>query len=231
MVTIVLNRKDYFIFNCCKTWIVKKRVEHRFYYQEVDSMCKSRMYEKYHRRREAESGNIQLWRACPTHSGIMWLEGSVNYKLALAIYLHRIKSCATAAADLQQPLKGVQGGEQKWGTLCSGKSGRTGLQIVRYFQEQILWAQFLYLLIFRKVLKSFMVTIVPHDKQNLHETSRNLLEKDVLDCMYSHFTKITYILASLGQVLRVIWGAVSQAAVLILPPNETWLTTLTLCIF
>ena len=48
-----------------------------------------------------------------------------------------------------------------------------------------------------------MVTIAPHDKQNLHETSRNL-EKYVLDCMYSHFTKITYILASLGQVLRVI---------------------------
>ena len=35
----------------------------------------------------------------------------------------RIKLHATAAADLQYPLKGVQGGEQKWGTLYSGKTG------------------------------------------------------------------------------------------------------------
>ena len=39
--------------------------------------------------------------------------------------------------------------------------------------------------------------------------------------MYSPFTKITYILSfpptSLEQFLRAIWGAVSQAAVLIFP--------------
>ena len=57
-----------------------------------------------------------------------------------------IKSCAAAVADFQHPMKGIQGGEQKWGTLCSGgETGRTGLQIIRYFQELILWAQFLYL--------------------------------------------------------------------------------------
>ena len=33
-----------------------------------------------------------------------------------------IKLCA--AADLQHPLVGVQGGEQKRGILCSGKSGQ-----------------------------------------------------------------------------------------------------------
>ena len=55
--------------------------------------------------------------------------------------------------------KGVQGGEQKWGTLCSGKIGKTGLQTFRYSQELILWAQFLHLFISRKVLKSFMVTL------------------------------------------------------------------------
>ena len=38
-----------------------------------------------------------------------------------------IKSCATA--DFQHPLKGNQGGEQKWGSLCPGKTGRTGLQV------------------------------------------------------------------------------------------------------
>ena len=41
----------------------------------------------------------------------------------------RTKSCAVAATDLQHSLKGVQGGEQKWGTLCFEKTGRTGLQI------------------------------------------------------------------------------------------------------
>ena len=34
----------------------------------------------------------------------------------------RIKSWAAAAAGFQHPLKGVQGGEQKWGTLASMKT-------------------------------------------------------------------------------------------------------------
>ena len=50
----------------------------------------------------------------------------------------RIKSYAAAAADFQHPLRGVHGGGQKWGTLCSGKNGRIELQIVRYFQEPVL---------------------------------------------------------------------------------------------
>ena len=45
---------------------------------------------------------------------------------------------ATAATDLQHTLKGVQGGDQEKGTLCSEKTGRTGLQAVRYFQEKFL---------------------------------------------------------------------------------------------
>ena len=81
--------------------------------------------------------------------------------MSLAIYITRIKSSAPVATDLQDPLKGIQGGEQKWSTLCSGeKTGKIGLQMVKYFQEPVLWAQFLYLLIFRKALTSFMVTIV-----------------------------------------------------------------------
>ena len=66
-----------------------------------------------------------------------------------------------------------EGREKKWGTLCSRKTAKTSLQIVRYTQELILWAQFLYLLISRKVLKFFMVQIVSHDWQKLHKTSRN----------------------------------------------------------
>ena len=39
---------------------------------------------------------------------------NVNYKLALAIYSVKIKSCAAAAADFQYHLKGVQ----NQGTVC-----------------------------------------------------------------------------------------------------------------
>ena len=49
---------------------------------------------------------------------------NVNHKLALAVGLPstsiRVKSWAAAADDLQRP-EGVQGGEQKWGPLCSSK--------------------------------------------------------------------------------------------------------------
>ena len=38
---------------------------------------------------------------------------NVKYKLALAIYFTRVKSCVSIAADLQHPLKGVRGEEQK----------------------------------------------------------------------------------------------------------------------
>ena len=42
----------------------------------------------------------------------------------LLIFLQprRIKSCASAVAEFQHPLNRVQGREQKWDTLCSGKS-------------------------------------------------------------------------------------------------------------
>ena len=59
----------------------------------------------------------------------------VNYKLALAIYLStsaRIKPCAAEAADLQYPPKGIQGGEKKRGTLCSGKNWQDRAQVFRY---------------------------------------------------------------------------------------------------
>ena len=67
----------------------------------------------------------------------------------------------------------------------------------------------------RKTLKSFMVLTAPCDQQKA--SAKNY----VLDCMYSPFTKITYILtfslATLEQFLRAICDAVSRAAVLILP--------------
>ena len=66
--------------------------------------------------------------------------------------------------------EGVQGG--------GVGPGRTDLQIVRYSQKLILWAQSLYFLISRKELKSFMVATLSHDQQKLHETNRNFLQKN-----------------------------------------------------
>ena len=53
-----------------------------------------------------------------------------------------------------------------------GGTARTGLHIVRYFPEPILRAQFLYLPVCGKALKSSMVTTVPRDAR-LHETCRD----------------------------------------------------------
>ena len=74
------------------------------------------------------------------------------------------------------------------------KTGRRGLQIVRYFQETILWAQFLHLFISRstKILHCDVCSLW------LAVTFTKLVETFyktyVLDCMYAPFTKITYIL-------------------------------------
>ena len=47
--------------------------------------------------------------------------------------------------------------------LCARGKNRQDRSSDRYFQELILWAQFLYLLTFRKALKSFMVITIPRD--------------------------------------------------------------------
>ena len=86
----------------------------------------------------------------------------------------RIKSWAAAAADFQHPLKRAQA-ENRYDPLCVlGKTGRTGLQIVRYLQR-ILWAQFLHLLIIRKMLTSLWWHLLPM-------TSSKPLTKCELDC-------------------------------------------------
>ena len=78
----------------------------------------------------------------------------------------RIESLATAVADLQHVLKGVQGGDLEWGSLCSGKTGRTGLQIVRYFQKKLSYEPgFLHLPILRKALKPWTKISAPRDYQ------------------------------------------------------------------
>ena len=88
----------------------------------------------------------------------------------------RIKSCAAIAADLQYPLKEFRV-ERSNEAFCAPGNWKDSFQIVRYSQKLILLVHFFYLLISRKALKSFMVTIVSHDLQKLHETSRNFLPK------------------------------------------------------
>ena len=89
----------------------------------------------------------------------------------------RIKSCALGAADLQHPLKGGHSGKQKQGICALGTTGRTGLQLVRYSQELILWAHCLYCLLSRKAQTFCMVMTVSRDEQKLQESSRKFLEK------------------------------------------------------
>ena len=108
------------------------------------------------------------------------------------------------AADLQFPLKGVPRMKSTDEALCAlEKTGRTGLQIIRYFQGTILWAQFLYLLIHRKVLKSFMVMSAPE----------TFCKKYMLNCMYSSFTKITYILT----IPPPLWSSFSELSEMLSP--------------
>ena len=87
--------------------------------------------------------------------------------------------------------------------LCAlGKTGRTGLQIVRYFQELILWTQFLCRLTSRKTLKSMVIT-VPCKQQNPSKNVCLIFELRNMCKKYVHtFNKITYILTIFGVVSR-----------------------------
>ena len=152
----------------------------------------------------------------------------VTYKLALAICLYNDQTMSCYSCWPSNTLWKEFRMEIRNEALCAlGKTSRTGLQILRYFQEVILWAWFLHLLIPRKVLKCFMVSLLLMTSSNLHGNSRILLQKNVLHCTYSSFTQITYILTfpptSLEQFLRDIWNAVSWSIVLIFPqikPNS-----------
>ena len=92
----------------------------------------------------------------------------VNYKLALAMGTCHLPLQGSDCVLLRlltfnNLWKEFKVGSRKQALCAQGKTGRTSLQIVRYFQEPILWAQLLYLLKSRKALKSFIVTSAPHD--------------------------------------------------------------------
>ena len=61
------------------------------------------------------------------------------------------------AVDLQYPLREFR---VEWGTLCSRESGGTGLWIVGYFQEQILWPQSLHCYFWTVVLKKTLESLL-----------------------------------------------------------------------
>ena len=109
----------------------------------------------------------------------------------------RIKSDAAAAPDRSSGWRA----KMCWGKDWQNRSSD------RCFQEPILWAQFLYLLISRKALKSL------HGDNCSSWLTATLCKKYVLDCMHSPFPQITCILtfppASLEQFLRAVWNAVS----------------------
>ena len=97
----------------------------------------------------------------------------VNYKLALAISTCHLPLqglnhvlLLTFSTPWKEFLVGIKSEAIRAGTGIGGRrwTGQTGLQTVRYFKELILWAQFLYFLICRKALKSFIGTSAPCDK-------------------------------------------------------------------
>ena len=67
----------------------------------------------------------------------------------------KIKSWPLQDADLQPPLKGVQGGDKKWGTLCSGKTQKNRPSDSQMFSGKDFYeCKFLHLLIPRETLMS-----------------------------------------------------------------------------
>ena len=66
----------------------------------------------------------------------------VNYKLALAVYLYEDQIVCCCSCQFSTPSERSSGwrSEMRHSVLNGSGTGRTGLQIVRYFQEPILWA-------------------------------------------------------------------------------------------
>ena len=103
--------------------------------------------------------------------------------------------------------------------LCAQwKTGKTGLQIVRYFQKLILWAQFLYLLISRKALKSFMVTTVSRDWQ---KASAKICAWLHVFPLYQNHTSTDLSPMTFREVSQSYLGCCLQGCSLPFAPNKT----------
>ena len=112
-------------------------------------------------------------------------------------------------------------------SVLEGKTGRTGLQIVRYSQEPILWAQFLYLLISRKALHGDICS------SWLAKTCKKKKKSAWLHVLPLHQNSIY------PGIPPYFFGAVSQSSLICcllgysphFAPHKIWLITLKLCIF
>ena len=104
----------------------------------------------------------------------------VSYKLALAVSACHLPLQGLNHVLLQLLTFNTHWRSSRWRAEMRrsvlSENWQHSLQFVRYSQELILWAQFLYFLISTKALKSFIVTTVSCDLQKLHETSRNFLK-------------------------------------------------------
>lgn len=147
----------------------------------------------------------------------------------------RIKSWAATAADPQHPLEGVQGGDQEWDTLCSGKTGRTGLQIIRIFRGRFYEPHpCISLYLEKKSIKSVMATSVPRNQQWHSRDQQQPSIRCVLDCTYL-FLHQNHICTNISPRL---FGAVFQSylkSCLLgysprFAPNKTFLSNFRCCI-
>ena len=78
------------------------------------------------------------WYAPQTVVKLMAIKGHCDWTLALAVCLYKDWIMDTTATDLQHPLNGIQGRNQKLGPHCVlWKMDKTGLRTVRYFQVKI----------------------------------------------------------------------------------------------
>ena len=99
---------------------------------------------------------------------IYLLSHLVNYNLTLSIgichlLLKWLNHVLRQLLNLNTQWKQFKVEELMRHSVIRETLAKTGFQIARYFQEPILWAQFLYLLMSRKLIKSFMMTTVPCD--------------------------------------------------------------------
>ena len=93
-----------------------------------------------------------------------------------------IRSCAASVANLPHPLEEFKVESRNEVLFAQGITGSTGFQIPRYSQELISWAQFLYLLISRKALKSFMCNNCFLWLEVSQDQQKFSTKKYVLDC-------------------------------------------------
>lgn len=135
----------------------------------------------------------------------------MNWRLAFAIWLYKdwITSHCSCCPSTPPERSSMWRSEVRHSMLWENRKNRSS----DIYIQEILWAQFLRLLISRKALKCFMVTSAPHDQQQPSA-------KCILDCMHlplhqNHiFTDLSPYL--FGEVFQSFWNAASWAMVLIL---------------